>query len=325
MNSSRKREIILICIWCWIGDQAFARCSGKFLNPIGDVCWHCILPISIGGSWTNDAQMNYKNPICWCPGSSVPLPGIRIGLWEPARLVDVSREPFCFVSLGGIRLNVKVFSGTGGSSVAGENGVHNWHVHYYVIPLLNILGLLLNFSCGEVAGMEVIYLTELDPLWLDDELSMILNPEAAFFGGPIAQAACAADCLAATNKAPLNKLFWCAGCHGSMFPLTGNVTGDYGGLQTSLLVTERILFKMARQLLLWDTSSEEALCGPVPSPLLHKDQYRTQLTFPMAMNTGDGCKNIGASNLLYDTQREFPLKGESFGYLIWKRRNCCVF
>jgi hypothetical protein len=68
----------------------------------------------------------------------------------------------------------------------------------------------------------VAYITELDPLWNADELSFILNPEAILFGNPIAQAACAADCVAATAGFPLNPLFWCGGCQGSLYPFTGN-------------------------------------------------------------------------------------------------------
>ncbi|WP_196490274.1 TraU family protein, partial [Erythrobacter donghaensis] len=25
------------------------RCTGKFVNPITDICWSCLFPISIGG------------------------------------------------------------------------------------------------------------------------------------------------------------------------------------------------------------------------------------------------------------------------------------
>ena len=25
------------------------RCTGKFVNPITDICWSCLFPVSIGG------------------------------------------------------------------------------------------------------------------------------------------------------------------------------------------------------------------------------------------------------------------------------------
>ena len=32
-------------------------------------------------------------------------PGIAMGFWEPVRLADVSMKPWCFVNLGGIKLD----------------------------------------------------------------------------------------------------------------------------------------------------------------------------------------------------------------------------
>lgn len=29
--------------------RANATCHGKFVNPITDVCWSCLFPLSIGG------------------------------------------------------------------------------------------------------------------------------------------------------------------------------------------------------------------------------------------------------------------------------------
>ncbi|RZL71845.1 MAG: conjugal transfer protein, partial [Sphingomonas sp.] len=29
--------------------EAQSKCSGKFVNPITDVCWSCLFPLSVGG------------------------------------------------------------------------------------------------------------------------------------------------------------------------------------------------------------------------------------------------------------------------------------
>ncbi|VEC46219.1 conjugal transfer protein TraU [Klebsiella aerogenes] len=44
--------------------------------------------------------------------------------------------------------------------------------------------------------MDIAYLSEIDPTWVDSSLTTILNPEAILFANPIAQGACAADALA---------------------------------------------------------------------------------------------------------------------------------
>jgi conjugal transfer pilus assembly protein TraU len=50
----------------------------------------------------------------------------------------------------------------------------------------------------EQSSFDVAYLTELDPMWHDDERTFIFNPDAALFGNLPARAACAAGCAAAT-------------------------------------------------------------------------------------------------------------------------------
>ena len=102
-----------------------------------------------------------------------------------------------------------------------------YQVHWYVYPVIYWLELLVDFLCLEQQSFDVAYMTELDPLWNADELSFILNPEAALFGNPIAQAACAADCAATSAGFPMDMLFWCGGCQGSLYPFTGNNHGSY--------------------------------------------------------------------------------------------------
>ena len=87
-------------------------------------------------------------------------------------------------------------------------------------PLLSWIGVLLDLGCLEGGGLDIAWVSELDPAWLDDELSFLLNPEAALFANLPAQAACAADCAAASVGLPLDPMFWCAGCQGGMYPLT---------------------------------------------------------------------------------------------------------
>lgn len=315
---------------------ALAQCNGRFINPILDVCWDCILPISIGNVEVLKGNVpDTSNPStipCFCNNIlGIPVPGLPIGLWEAVRIVDVAKEPFCFVSLGGFEIDAQIFSGTGSNSISGINHEDNasWHLHEYTMPLFAVLGLILDGLCLKIENtaadlISIAYMTELDPLWLDDELTFILNPEALIFANTIAQAACSADCVAATLNLPINSLFWCGGCQGSMYPLTGNLGSDYGSVQSSLLAVERFQYKLGRQLMALNTSGPEALCHSLPMPIIKKSQYRTQMTFPVAMNGSGGCKPFGRSNVFYDSGKEIPIKGESFAYLIWRKRNCCA-
>ena len=69
----------------------------------------------------------------------------------------------------------------------------------------------------------------------------------------------------------------------------------------------------------------EALCNKYVMPILKKSQYRIQMTNPTPTVSGKyACSPIGATTLPPDAGRAFPVKGEDFGYLLWRKRNCCM-
>lgn len=327
--SSLLRKAVLFIVLVLISFSANAfNCTGRFPNPVTDVCWECLFPITIGeiplAIGTQPDTRNPISPICACP-TPFPRIGISAGFWEPVRLVDVTKRPFCFVNLGGMTIAPGLSLGAG--KAPGDNDTDDavWHVHWYVYPLLYWLNLITDFACLEQSGFDVAYITELDPLWHDDELAFLINPEAVLFANPIAQAACAADCVASTVYLPLDSLFWCAGCQGGMYPMNGKVQAHVGSIQSSLLATEKMAYKLHRELLLWGTSGELALCQPYPMPVIKKSQYRSQVINPIPSTLIGVCAPFGNSTILYEPGKEIPVIGEDFGYLIWRKRNCCVF
>ncbi|MBF0249812.1 MAG: TraU family protein [Alphaproteobacteria bacterium] len=312
-------------------DSKAGVCTGNFVNPITDICWDCIFPISIGPITVFDERPDPPNPdtlLCACPTTVPPFVriGITIGFWEPARLVDVTKRPYCFVNLGGLELDAGIGAGQTKTS-SGGGGTHNanWHLHWYVYPVYALLELFTDSLCMTESSFDIAYITELDPLWLDDELTFLLNPEAVLFANPAAQAACAADCIAASAHLPLDSLFWCGGCQGSMYPLGGNVSGHVGSIQSALMTTERMAYKLGREFVLLGSSGTEALCRKVPRPVLKKTEWRTQQTNPVAATSGPfACNPLGRSSVPYEAGKEIPLTGEDFGFLIWRKRNCCA-
>jgi conjugal transfer pilus assembly protein TraU len=309
------------------------KCTGHFVNPITDVGWGNMFPFSIGGLkiWPSSKPDtdNPDLPVCVC-GSPIPRVGIAMGFWEPVRLGDVTMKPWCFVNLGGLKLDpgfdigYKSFSGMNTGDTQNHGG--EWNVHWYMYPLLYWLELAADFACLEKASIDILYVTEIDPLWQDDELTMLLNPEAILFANPIAIAACGADCIAATSKLPLDPLFWCAGCWGGMYPLNGNNTAQYSHVQGSRLALAKFSYKLHRQLIAWGTMGGKGLCGKYPMPVMRKQQYRFQAVNPVAKGKGRwGGPTIGASTALFDSGQMVPVIGEDIGYLVWRKRNCCAF
>jgi conjugal transfer pilus assembly protein TraU len=342
LMDSKKRQIaiLIIAIFMPISSNASLTCKGRFVNPITDICWSCLLPISIGGfnigKGSSPKKRDTKNPaapLCMCSKGTppVPIPGISIGFWEPVRLVDITRTPYCMVNLGGVSIgsdNKKISSY---NRSYGNRTAHNsfYHVHYYVYPLIYWLELITDFICLEQSTFDIAYMSEFDVTWNDEKLQSLLNPEAILFGNPIAQAACGLDGAAATVDMPIDSMFWCSGSWGNLYPFSGANADHIGGVQNSSLLTSRVIAKMHRIGLAQETSTSDgsidgAICRKHRALKIKKSQYKLQMVNPVTTSKGIGCWPIGLSDMLYSSFREYPYDGQDFGYLIWRKKNCCA-
>jgi len=306
------------------------QCQGAFANPITDICWSCLFPLTLGGvplmSMQQEDTDNPGDLLCTCFN---PLRfGIGTGFWEPARRVDVTRSPYCFVSLGGISLDPGIRAPEGEvRQQADLTKQSSYQVHWYADPLLYWLEVILDNPCLETGSFDVAYITEVDPTWNDDELTLLLNPETYLFGNPIAQAACAGDCVLASSGFGSDLLFWCAGCNGSIYPLNGHVQAHVSAVQASSLVVQRMTAKMHRELVTWGTAGAEGLCGVYPQPVMRKDQYKFQMLYPIAQTDKIGgrcCQPYGRSTAIWGAGKSYPYKGEDFSYEIFRKKNCCL-
>lgn len=301
-----------------------APCVGHFVNPITDVCWRCLFPISIGahnavGSSLADTE-NAANSLHACQSDIGARVGLNIGYFEPSYLVDVTDAPYCMVNLGGIKIPLGAASKRGGRQTTfGASAFY--HVHFYKYPLISWLNLIGSAGCKQSGGFDIAYLSELDPTWYDSEMSFILNPEAILFANPAAAASCAADSLSSSiNGRALDKLFWCAGSQGSHYPLTGHVSAALSPVQTALLLTERMNYKLHRTLpLILDTNAKSP-CTEHHIPILPKSRYR----YSMVNQVPDGkhCYAPGSATLFWEFNKIKPHTPSQYGFLVWRKRNC---
>jgi conjugal transfer pilus assembly protein TraU len=169
-------------------------------------------------------------------------------------------------------------------------------------------------------------LTEVDPLWADDELTLILNPDAVLFANPIAVAACAADCVAATVGFGIREMFWCAGCQGAIYPMDGHVPYHLGGVRTAALLAQRLTAKMHRELIAWGWHGTPGLCGPYFEPVMDKTAYKTQLTYPFPPPARRRAlrPTLRAPPRSQGAGKDYPVKGVDFAFMLFRRGNCCV-
>jgi conjugal transfer pilus assembly protein TraU len=314
-------KYILLCLL--ITSKAF----GDMINPVTDICWECIFPITLGGiNVTPNTQdfSSYNTPVCVCAGTP-PKIGVPITFWEPARMVDVTRQAYKLVGLGGIKLgNSNVKNRGSVSSIAETPSKTSFHhVHYYTYPILSLLGLLTDFQCVESGELDVAYMSEFDPLWGDDSLQNIFNPEAYLFSSPLVHLSCIADCTLSSMNKPVDKLFWCAGCQGSLYPFGGHVSHHVGLLQASSLLVHRCLAMLHRMGVV-KGYDENDFCEPRLMPMIKKSLYKTQIVRPIPHTSGE-CHALGKSDQLWGIGKTYPVKAEDdFVYLIWIKKQCCL-
>ncbi len=322
-----KRLSTLLCCLFLTSVVSASQCKGHFVNPLTDICWDCLFPLTIGKSELVKGDYpdtkNPSNPFCSCPTEKgLPRLGITVGFWEPFALVDVTRKPYCMVNLG-VQLNIKD-QGLGGSQMPDTDGRGAfYYVHWYKYPVIYWLQLLTSMGCMMTDDFDVLMPSELDATWNDSTLAFVNNPEAVLFSHPIARASCAADAGKALVSTGIDSLFWCQGAQGSTYPLTGFVANQTSPISAAALLAERMDFKLHRIGAVEDSvgANAPAICKTHYSAIMPKSRYRYQLvnTLPDAKR----CHPFGRSAVTWETGHMKPGEGDNFGFLIWRKRNCC--
>jgi len=350
---------------------AVAPCPGAggapILSVIAGMCWECLLPVSIGpvqiGS--NWAYPDSTNPgftfACSCGVPPLGYVGIEFGWWEPGYLVDVVRQRGCAIGLGGVKIDLDALTTaiTPGAGAVGAGvgvlfyelkkfGVHQpnagpgesemkdgfYNVHMYNNYVASWLQKTMDTACLQ-ASSYTTYFSEIDIGWNDDTIAALFAPDSLLYGNIFAQMACAADCVTATLNTSIDILTWCAGCQGSIFPLSGRVPNQVGGVQASILLLERMLYKTARLSILRATHAHfgqagvfNGYCVQSSDIMLHKQHYRYQTYWPVPgtfmPHIGGCCYPFGRTTQFMEMMREFPSLGEDWLHGIWQKRHCCL-
>lgn len=330
----KKLLLVLLLLWASTPDTAQAVCTNNgMMNPVSDVCWECIFPIKIGdtaiygGPAENDTTESESSTTCVCPA---PYPktvrfGVTLSLFEPARFVEVVKDPYCFPGIGSSTQNTDgrtYFLGGGSTRSVGNNLALDsssfYQAHYWIFPLWSMLEMMIDYACSEHSGFDIGYITEVDPLWQSDALAMLINPEALLFSNPIAQMACAIDSISSNLGMSFSPLFWCMGSQGSAYPLTGHVN-DENYIQASFSIAGRMVYKLSREMLICDPAVWYCAC--VPMPIWIKHHYRFHLAKPVR---DFWCHPIGRSGMLWAWAKNPPVGGDNYIWMVFRRRICCM-
>lgn len=305
------------------------------------VCYRCFFPIQIAGvphgpNVPNPARV--VPPVCVCPSSfmGIPTPGVTYGQWLPHRIIETVRMPFCSTvgnnmlgsgsgaAGGAAALSMRLVGGFAGNEDSGGSREGYYHFHLFAFPMGVLMDMNISMMCksNEAMDMDLLYLSELDPTWNNDELAIALTPEAALFANDAALLACLADSVAASATQPLDALFWCAGAWGEMYPHTGHSPHKGSPAQTHSLVQTRAIAAMHRRGLANQMMGPSAICANHPQPIIPKSQYKLQTLFPIPEAVSNHW--IGANTFRWGEHRNIPGFGEDWVSVVWAYEQCCL-
>ena len=226
--------------------------------------------------------------VCACnDGLGRSAPGAwPSGMWEPARHRGAGPAPNCSPALGGIRLPLggRASHGLRGATAisdASDGAFYNYH--WYAFPLLILLDLFWDDRCNPdgYVDLDLLYLSELDPTWNNDELAFFTNPEAAWLANPIALAACMADAVAASAGHPHRRaVLVCRDLGRDVSRSPG--TGARGrGPARPVWRRPVSLAALHRRGLARRTMGDDAMCDAPIAPFIPKSQYKLSMFYPM--------------------------------------------
>lgn len=329
---------------CCVPASAIAKCKtsggGAILSSITDICYDCVFPLKIAsfpvmpGSSDNDWYDTDSTAVCVCEKEKC-YPcftgmGVTLSYFAPNRLSETVSDPWCFPYYGldmgsmsdGSLMGTSATSGgqTGGRQAGHTFAQMHWWRNEVWIQVLKQVAKKFCEKGGEQAdkGNDIGWISELDPLWNDDELSAIIEPEALLFANPLAQLGCTAQAISATLGWDMPLLFWCIGGQSS-YPLTGAMnTADFA--EGNQRISSRSVYRMTRSMLLCDTAIDACKCMSLP--IWWEAHYRVQALLP----TKDvSCNTVGRTGVIWAGGKNVPYESDNFLWLYYRKAMCCAW
>lgn len=313
-----------------IGVDSFAKIMARSITSL-----HNVFPVRIGSIPVTPSFGHYDHtegsamPLCFC-GSPFPRIGLKIQLWEPLSIVEVTKLPLCFPSFGfqlpfpGIvgTSNIGQRETSAGSGQDIQFDLNSYQAHYIKFPLFLLLNIFLDVGCLELSGFDIGYFTEIDPTWQNDMWATVMFPESYLVSNMIAQLGCIADATAVQFNKPIDSLFWCMGSWGGTYPVSQN-TAHTTDVTASAATVAKMIMKLHRELLLWGTyGSGQGVCKKLPMPIWRKSQYGI---FPVFPRIKDNRFPIGKSELFWGSNLDIPFVNHGvWAYFVYAKRFCCL-
>lgn len=308
-----------------------------------NICWRCIFPMKIsgipifgtsisdGGTSSDGFALSTRPRVpsnssgkagCLCFEGPTPHLGVPLGMWMPTTLYENTLVPGCSPVLNGAIVGIAdpLYMGTEGDPTYDAAQQSFVHVHTFSYPMLMMMELFTRCQTG-FQDIDLLYISEIDPMWSDPTVAMYGNPISVFGASLPATAACTADAIASSANEPLDDLFWCGGTWTTtLTPYTG-FQHNQGPIQFSSAANLRLLGMNHLRGFERDTVGNEALCQTQYDPTADRSNYRWQVAWPRA----EGRRNHGSGESLmrWGYSRTVPGLADVPVYLKWAWVECC--
>ena len=285
-------------------------------------------PIKIAGvtvkTGVNKVPDSSDDVVCTCTKGTVVQTGVTASFNNFDRVIESVAEPYCLPLLG-ITVAEDVEIGGWGKNAQGNPPNEQTDQifsqgHYWLFPTGAVLDILRDVACLDgTGGVDLGYLSELDITWADDELSVLVFPEAAAFSSMPAQLACVADAATSLVGFALAPMIHCIGSAGSVFPVSGRIS-NRETVEANHGLAAKVLYSMCRSLMVCDPGIAKCLC--VFTPIWIKWNYFLQAGKP---NKQAGVSPIGRSSVVWGMGVNQPVEGDDFLFVLFRHHICCMF
>ena len=305
---------------------------------VSAICWDCIFPLwyagveIVEGTHVNDITESEDTTECECPVDWPPYEeeGLVISYWPVSYYVELVKDPYCFPSFGSDMgsddegsSTAKYLKKGGGEEIGhGNPGTSTFmQAHFWYFYILGMMDSTLDEMCQEMTSTDLVGLSEIDPIWQDDELAAIIQAESYIFANYGSQLTCIADAISTNAGYSLSPLFWCVGSSGSLYPPTGHANND-DLLQAYELIVGRAVARMHRQAAICDGACWYCQC--MYTPIWIKHHYRDQVAWPVDAGF---CTAFGTSDIAWGPGKNPPNvnKMDNLIFLLYRKRTCCDF
>jgi conjugal transfer pilus assembly protein TraU len=268
---------------------------------------------------------------CECRYGQYTRQGTLVTLWEPVRIIETVKDPYCMMSSGenngsttgkqqglldqGAGLN----SGTHSDTGAQEDHSVFQQVHI-ILPdyIRQSISQVDNRCYHSSVGNSMDYISEDDAAWNDDTIAAATYPETAMFADLGMQELCRVDSVSSQVGLPNSILFWCMGAWGSTFPMSGHVNNDEY-VTGNIAAAARAIYVGGRTGRIYDAASYYCYSGPML--LWIKHYFKLQ---PIRPTPREYLIPIGLSSILWGSALNDDVEcGDNFAWVLWRKRWCC--